>query len=147
MKKLLIALLAGLFVAACAPSTPQARIEQEPAKFAALSSRERDLVRHGQLAHGMSEDAVWLAWGPPDQRFDGSKRSKPASRWDYVGSRPVYSTFYGGGVGYGYGGYGRGRYGYSTVGVGIGPEVTYVPQRLATVWFENHRVEGWERAR
>lgn len=147
MKKLIPALLAGLVVSACAPSTPQARIDNSPGKFAALSHREQDLVRHGEVSQGMSEDGVLLAWGPPARVFEGSKRSKPASRWDYVGSRPVYTNFYGGGLGYGYGGYGRSRYGYTTLGVGLGPEVTYIPQRMATVWFESHRVESWERAR
>ena len=33
------------------------------------------------------------------------------------------------------------------VGFGVGPEVAYVPYRVGSVWFINHRVDSWERAR
>ena len=79
----------------------------------------------------------------------GSHHGNNSERWDYAASRPVYtSTFYGG---YGYGGYGYGRhhgrggYGYSGVGFGIGPEVAYIPHRVASVWFIDHHVDAWER--
>jgi hypothetical protein len=147
MKKILPTLLAGLAICSCAPTTPQARIEKNPAMFAALGKKEQELVRQGQLSAGMSPDAVTLAWGPPDQRFEGSKNGKHTERWDYAGSRPVYSSNYFGGFGYGFGGYGYGRYGYSGLGWGLGPQVEYIPYRVASVWFTNHRVESWERLR
>lgn len=145
MKKILIALLAGFAFSSCAPSTPQARIAKNPQVFAALPKKEQNLVAQGQLARGMSPDAVMLAWGDPEQRFEGVKDSKKTDRWDYAGSRPVYtSTFYGG---YGYG---RGKYGHRNslgYGYGFGPEVTYIPYRIASVWFVNSRVDSWERLR
>ena len=108
MKKLLTALLAGLAFSSCVPSTPQARIAQNPQVFAALPKKDQSLVERGQVARGMSPDAVMLAWGYPSRRFEGSKDSKRTERWDYAGSRPVYtSTFYGG-YGYGYGRWGYG---------------------------------------
>lgn len=143
MKKIVTALLAGLLFSSCVPSTPQARIEQNPGKFAALGKNEQNLVRQGQISRGMSPDTVTLAWGYPDRRFEGYRNSKRSERWDYSGSRPVYTTsFYGG---YGYGRYGR--RGYSGLGLGFGPEVTYIPHHLASVWFVNNRVDSWERAR
>jgi hypothetical protein len=146
MRTILITLSASVFFASCAPSTPQARIQRHPEKFAALGENHRALVEQGQLARGMSTDAVYLAWGAPAGVFQGSKAGKSTERWDYVGSRPVYSTaFYGG---YGYGPYGPyGRYGYSNFGYGFGPDVAYVPYRIASVWFVNSRVDSWERAR
>jgi hypothetical protein len=148
MKKLLPALFAGLLLASCAPSTPQARIQQEPQKFAALGENHRKLVEQGQVARGMSPDAVYLAWGRPSGIFQGSKSGKATERWDYAGSRPVYVTNFYGGYGYGYGPYGRyGHHGYSGFGYGFGPEVAYIPYRVASVWFLNHRVDSWERAR
>ncbi|MES2440837.1 MAG: hypothetical protein V4584_17355 [Verrucomicrobiota bacterium] len=148
MKKLLSALLAGFVMCSCAPSTPQARIEKYPEKFAALGKKQQSLVQQGQIAPGMSGDAVMLAWGSPDQRFDGSKNSKQTERWDYSGSRPVYSSNFYGGYGYGFGGYGNYGYGpYSAVGFGLGPEITYVPYRVASVWFVENRVDSWERVR
>ena len=148
MKKLLTALLAGLAVSSCVPATPQARIAQNPQVFAALPKKDQRLVEQGQIARGMSPDAVMLAWGYPARRFEGSKDSKRTERWDYAGSQPVYtSTFYGG-YGYGYGPHGHyGHHGYPVYGYGFGPEVAYIPYRVASVWFINSQVDSWERIR
>ena len=146
MKAILTALSAGLLLVSCAPSTPQTRIQRNPEKFAALGGKDQSLVQQGQITRGMSPDAVYLAWGGPSRIFQGSKNGKNTERWDYAGSRPVYTTgFYGS---YGYGSYGRrGRYGYSGLGFGVGPEVAYIPYRIASVWFLNNRVDAWERAK
>lgn len=146
MKKILSLLSAGLLLASCVPSTPQTRIQQNPQKFEALGENHRSLVQQGQIARGMTRDAVYLAWGAPAGTFQGSKHGKMTERWDYVGSRPVYSTTFYGAYGYGHGPYGLyGRYGYSGLGYGLGPEVAYVPYRIASVWFVNSRVDSWER--
>ncbi len=156
VKPLLVALAGGLLLASCAPSTPQARIAQDPQRYAALSAKHQALVQQGQITRGMSTDAVYLAWGSPSASFQGSKDGKLTERWDYSGTRPVpVSSFYGS-YGYGYGhGYGRygpygpyGRHGYhSSMGFGFGPEFAYIAYRRGSVWFINHRVDAWERAR
>ncbi len=145
MKKLLTALFAGLAFSSCVPSTPQARIAQNPQVFAALPKKDQHLVEQGQVARGMSPDAVMLAWGYPAQRYEGSKESKKAERWDYAGSRPVYTSTLHGGYGYGHGSYRH--HGYPGYGYGFGPEVAYIPYRVASVWFVNSRVDSWERLR
>lgn len=145
MKNIFAAMAAGFFLASCVPSTPQARIQQHPEKFQALGQNHQSLVQQGQIARGMNADAVYLAWGAPAETFQGSKDGKSTERWDYAGSRPVYSTNFYGAYGYGYGPYGR--RGYSGYGLGYGPEVAYIPFRLASVWFVNSRVDSWERAR
>jgi len=156
MKNILTLLSAGLMLASCVPSTPQTRIQQDPRKFATLSASHKTLVQQGQITRGMTPDAVYLAWNRPSRSFQGSKDGKMTERWDYASSYPVQVTnFYGsygyGPYGYGYGGHGhhghRGYYGYSGVGVGIGPEIAYIPYRVASVWFVNNRVEAWERAK
>lgn len=149
MKSCVALLLLSLVFSACAPSTPQARIQKYPEKFAALDKREKSLVEQGQIARGMSRDGVLLAWGFPDQSFEGSKDSKMTERWDYATSVPVYSpAFAYGSYGYGFGRYGRyGPYGYSGMGFALGPEIAYIPRRVASVWFVNHRVDAWERLR
>jgi len=141
MKATLTALTAGLLLVSCAPSTPQARIQREPEKFAALSENHKNLVQQGQIGRGMPADAVYLAWGRPSNVFLGSKNQKTTERWDYAGSRPIYFTGF-------YGAYGP--YGYSPslgFGSGFGPDVAYIPHRLASVWFLNNRVDSWERAK
>lgn len=151
MKIRILLLLVSVFFSACVPSTPQARIEKHPEKFAALGKRDQLLVQQGQIDRGLSMDAVMLAWGAPDRRFEGSQNSKMAERWDYFGTVPVYSPpAYAFGV-YGYGGYGRcrghGMYGYPGFGFALGPEIDYLPYRAASVWFVDRRVDSWERLR
>ena len=148
MRKLFIALSAGLLCASCVPSTPQERIQQDPRKFAALPPEHQLLVHQGQLARGMSPDAVYLAWGRPSGVFQGSKNGQLTERWDYAGTYPVQVSNFYGSYNYGYGGYGHhGHYSYSGVGFGVGPEYAYMPYRIGSVWFINHRVDSWERAR
>lgn len=133
--------LGAILFVSCAPTTPQSRVDRNPQLFADLSQNDKDQVLKGQLAEGMSKDAVFLAWGDPAQRMEGRKEGKSMERWDYAGTRPVYT----GGV---YGGYGSGpwRYGsYHGVGFGLGPEVTYLPYRRASVWFVGDQVDSWER--
>lgn len=143
MKKLLLACSCGLLLAACAPSTPQARIEREPHKFEALTAKQKELVQQGRIDRGMPPDAVYLAWGSPSRVFQGSKNNRPTERWDYAGSRPVYTNSFYGSYGRFYGPYRR--YGY--YGGGWGPEVAYIPYRIGSVWFLDNRVDSWERAR
>lgn len=144
MKTLICALSAGLLLASCAPSTPQYRIQKEPQKFEALTPKHRELVEKGQITRGMPRDAVYLAWGKPSQVFQGSKKGRSAERWDYAGTRAVPAYGY-------YGAYGYGPYRhynpYLYSGYGIGPEVAYVPYRIASVWFIADHVDSWERAR
>lgn len=137
MKSALFALVAVL-LASCAPSTPATRIAANPAKYEKLSPKHQELVRQGRIDTGMTPDAVALAWGSPSQRFDGHDGKARTSRWDYSGSRPVYSSSWYGGYRYGY---------YSRYAWSIAPEVTFIPYRRASVWFRNDRVSKWEQVR
>ena len=157
MHKFFTALALGLWLTSCVPSTPQARIQENPRKFSALSAKQQSLIQQGQICRGMSPDAVYLAWGSPSASFQGSQDGKNTERWDYAGSRPVQTASFYGAYGYGdypgYGGYGRyghgpyGRHGGSVVGFGFGPQVAYVPYRIASVWFIDQQVDAWERAK
>jgi len=149
MKKILASLALCLFVGACAPSTPQGRIAENPDKFARLPEKHKPLVQQGRIERGMSQDAVYLAWGSPSNRYDGYKDKRHTERWDYVSTRPVYSTGFFGGYGYyPYWGYGYGSY-YHPYGYqfAAGPEVIYEPYTRASVLFTGNRVDSWERRR
>lgn len=143
MKTIIAALSAGLLAASCAPTTPQTRIQRAPAKYEALTKKQRSLVEQGQISHGMPRDAVYLAWGRPARVFQGSKDGKLTERWDYAETQPVYYTNFHGSYSNYYGPR-RGRGYYS--GFGFGPEVAYIPFRIASVWFVDGQVDSWERA-
>ena len=150
---LFVLVAVGLGCVSCVPSTPQARIQQSPAMFAALSPKEKQLVQQGELAKGMTQNAVFLAWGPPSMRYEGNQKGQSAMRWDYTAAYPVYTSSYFGAYSYGgYGGYGHhGHHSYPYHGYGYGfgfaPEITYAPYRQSSVWFVNNRVDAWERLR
>lgn len=143
---LLAPTLIAALLASCAPSNPQARIEQDPSRYNRLSSKEKSLVDQGLITTGMSADAVYLAWGRPSAVSKGEDGKGRIERWTYTGTTPVWSNQfnvgYGGGLrrypyrdfyGFGYGGF----YDY-------GPTVTYVPYTTGVVHFRDGRVSKWE---
>jgi hypothetical protein len=147
---LLVLLLPALLLASCASNPVERRIQKNPAAFSSLSQRHRDLVRRGQIAEGMSRDAVFLAWGRPGRVMSGSRDGRGRERWAYFHTAPV-ST-----MGVGYGGWGPHPF-YSSFGVhplygyGFGPGwgwgsgIDYVPYIERTVEFANGKVVAWER--
>ncbi len=64
--------------------TPGTRISQHPDIYQGLSSRDQALVSQGQIRQGMSMDAVWLAWGTPEQKIPGYGRGRPTETWVYL---------------------------------------------------------------
>jgi outer membrane protein assembly factor BamE (lipoprotein component of BamABCDE complex) len=69
------ALASALLFTSC--GTPGTRISQHPSIYQGLSSRDQALVSQGQIRLGMSMDAVWLAWGTPEQKVPGYGRRRP----------------------------------------------------------------------
>jgi hypothetical protein len=94
-------------------STTETRISNHPEIYQSLSPRDQGLVSHGQIRTGMSQNAVWLAWGSPEQKAVGNMRGRATETWIYI----TYTT-----APYGYGypyrpyGYGYG-YGFGSVSV------------------------------
>ena len=96
-------------------STTESRISEHPEIFQSLSPNDQALVSRGEIRAGMSENAVWLAWGSPDQKVVGNMRGRPTETWIYV----HYASYpYGYGYGYPYGPY-RYGYGYGFGAVGV----------------------------
>jgi len=110
-KTLLLGLAAvGLCLTSC--ETVENRISEHQDMFNSLSPRDQALVRQGQIRSGMSMNAVWLAWGSPEQKAVGEMRGHPTETWIYVENRTApygsaYYPYYGYGPGF-YGGFGGG---------------------------------------
>jgi hypothetical protein len=96
----------ALILTSC--STTESRISEHPEIFRSLPPQNQALVSQGKIREGMSQNAVWLAWGNPDQKAMGDMRGRSTETWIYVAYRYAYP--YGYGYGYPYGGFG-GLYG------------------------------------
>ena len=90
--------LAALLFAGC--STTESRISEHRDLFNTLSATDQQLVAAGRIRTGMSQNAVWLAWGSPEQRAAGAMRGQMTETWIYVNYVPAYGY---GGYGYPYG--------------------------------------------
>jgi hypothetical protein len=111
------ALLALLFLSGC--TTTETRIKERPAAYSALSPSDQALVQQGKIREGMSQDAVYIAWGPPSYRVPGRNRGHIVETWIYdataagdYGGPFFYGSRYGYGPGYGFYGGRRGRFGH-----------------------------------
>src|SRR6266568_5326843 len=91
----------ALTLAGC--STTETRISGHPEIYQTLSSRDQALVSQGQIRSGMSQNAVWLAWGSPDRKIVGNMRGRPTETWMYVNYATYPYPYYGPGFGYGFG--------------------------------------------
>jgi len=81
----LLALLAGL-IAGCATSTVETRRQERRAAYEALPSEWRALVDQGQIKVGMSQDAVYIAWGQPSEVLQSEDKGGAVTTWQYQGA-------------------------------------------------------------
>jgi len=107
----------ALIMAGC--STVESRINEHPDVYQSLSARDQGLVSRGQIRTGMSQDAVWLAWGSADQRVAGAMRNQQTETWVYT-TTASYPYGYGG-----FGGYGPGWGPYGPWGWGWGGSAVF----------------------
>lgn len=157
MRALTFGILASaLMLTSC--STTESRISEHPEIFQGLSPRDQALVSQGKIREGMSQNAVWLAWGNPDQKAMGDMRGRSTETWIYVAYRSAYP--YGYGYGYPYGGFGgfygggliHGYYGhhYAFFGHPFYDPFYYsyippsIPYPYKTVTFANGRVMSFQ---
>ena len=138
-------------------STVSSRIEANPAVFSQLSPQQQALVSEGKISGGMSQQAVYIAWGQPQAKSFGMVRGVATESWVYTISTAAYGPYpyYGLGYGYGFAGpvgfYGR-RGGFRYYGAFIdpfwdpfyypfAPTVTYP---VKTVSFQRGRVVAFQ---
>ncbi len=154
MKHLLaiITLVSAGFLTSCGTtSTPQTRITANQALFEALPEKHKKLVSQGKLAKGMTEPAVFIAWGAPSSKSEGLRNDTRYQTWTYSRLSPRYTSSIYSNFGYGFGRRGRyGRYGRhyrnSYHGFGISPQLHYHRTPYARVSFKEGKVREWERA-
>lgn len=78
----LASLLVALFAAGC--STPQSRIDKNPAAFARLTPQQQDMIKKGQVGLGFDKEAVQLALGEPDRLITRTDASGTKEIWSYT---------------------------------------------------------------
>ena len=97
---------------------------------------QKKLVSVGQLQKGMGPQAVFIAWGYPNNApYKGEKDGKNYTRWIYTQDQPVTTVNNWSGSNWGpYGWYDNGLNNYAT---------TFIPKKVASVNFENDKVISW----
>ena len=80
----------ALLLAGC--STVSSRIEGNRAAFDQLAPKDQALVSQGRIAPGMSQQAVYMAWGQPQQKAIGMVREIATESWVYTEETWVLST-------------------------------------------------------
>ncbi len=140
----------AICLSSCATSATlrQKRVEANPQIYQKLSAEDRQLVNSGRIREGLAKEAVFLAWGRPDDIRNGSKNGVPYETWHYKTHRPYSRVGFSLGYGYGldpYYRHYRGPY-YSYPYYGFHPSVTtsYVPVDVGSVEFLNDKVVSWE---
>jgi len=77
--------LVAFLVQGCATSTIVNRRQEKLAAYNALPAAQRELVDHGQIQVGMGQDAVYIAWGPPEQVLEEETQEGHTVTWLYHG--------------------------------------------------------------
>jgi hypothetical protein len=97
VKQASLVLLAVVFLAGCAtPSTIQSREKERAAVYASFSPEIKGLVDQGQIKAGMTTDAVYIAWGPPEQALQSGNQKGEYTTWVYLGSFLEETRFWAG---------------------------------------------------
>lgn len=81
LKRGALSYLAILLLCGC--STVQSRIRERHATFERLPPSQQSLVLRGEVREGMSRDAVYIAWGRPEEVSRGTQRGRSFEVWTY----------------------------------------------------------------
>lgn len=127
------------FLCGCA-STIEDRKKERLSTYTQLPPETQTLVDTGQIKVGMPKDAVYIAWGKPEQVIQSESEQGRSETWVYYGStlRPYHYYNYGH---YGWGGPFYHRYYYSLPYL----ETDWYPQYFVSgeVTFQDDRVAHW----
>ena len=102
---ILSVLLAAVALIAGGCSTPEKRIQENPALFNSLSVADQELVKQGRVGIGFTPEVVKLAVGEPDRVWQRTDAAGTSEAWSYTlwentdGTllyRGYYHQYYGG---------------------------------------------------
>jgi hypothetical protein len=137
----MLLLLLVAFLCGCA-TTIADRKKERLATYSQLPAETQSLVDAGQIKVGMPKDAVYIAWGKPDQLIQSESDQGRTETWLYHGSvlRPYNYWNYGYAI-WSWGPHG-GYYPYYSFPY---IDVDWYPQYYVSgeVQFENDRVKHW----
>lgn len=75
-----------LLMAGCSTTNSiESRKTERSAAYASLSPEMKSLVDKGQVKAGMTQDAVFIAWGAPAQILQSGNQNGEATTWIYRG--------------------------------------------------------------
>jgi hypothetical protein len=86
VKSFVFALLAGVLLTGCATSTIETRRQERLAAYQGLSPELKALVDKGQIKVGMSQDAVYISWGPPSDVLQSETTEGALTTWQFHGA-------------------------------------------------------------
>lgn len=93
---LVFLLLAASLTGCVSPETIASRRQQHAAAYAALTPPIKSLVDQGQIAVGMTTEAVAIAWGPPDEVLQSGDQHGVFTTWVYRGSFLEQTSYWAG---------------------------------------------------
>ena len=77
-------LLLAICLAGCATnSTVQSRIQERSAAYAAFPPDIKQLVNASRIKAGMDTNAVYIAWGKPDEVLESGNQNGEYTTWVY----------------------------------------------------------------
>ncbi len=129
--------LALSFICSSCSTTPQVRIEENPQVYQSLSPDEQKLVSAGQISTGMSPQAVFLAWGYPNNTpVQGEEKGSHYMKWIYTSSTAYTTQSVWAGPHWGYNGW------YDPYFSRM--NTTFIETPVAEVTFINNKVTSWQ---
>ena len=90
-----LALTLACFLVGCAGPNLQDRIHQKYSVYQSLSPEVRQAVDQGKVQVGMPMDAVYIAWGKPDQTVQGGSSAGETVTWLYEGGYVTQARYWG----------------------------------------------------
>ena len=76
-----------LCLAGCATQTTiQSRIQQRSAAYSSFSPDEKKMILEGRIRYGMDTNAVYIAWGKPDEILESGNQRGEFTTWVYRGA-------------------------------------------------------------